>query len=203
MSSLVYFALGLFVAAAPSAEGAARTQGAQASTSGVIAGSYRACSANPVLASNAKKKSVRKTKHPLPADPLPTCLEVRGEAIEIQEFLQSSSRQELWRVGENHASEDTWTFVRYLSDDDLERYAETKVLTEPVHFSSGKAAVLVRTTELNDGYVRVQISARFQGEGKTTDKVIGQPVTIWPLNSKGILEQEMLTALQTRFQHAG
>ena len=29
-----------------------------------------------------------------------------------------------------------------------------------------------------------------------------QPATMWPLNSKGILEQELIGALQTRFKHA-
>jgi hypothetical protein len=31
---------------------------------------------------------------------------------------------------------------------------------------------------------------------------VGQPATVWPLNSKGVMEQELLGALQTRFQHA-
>ena len=29
-----------------------------------------------------------------------------------------------------------------------------------------------------------------------------QPATMWPLNSKGILEQELIGALQIRFKHA-
>jgi hypothetical protein len=35
-----------------------------------------------------------------------------------------------------------------------------------------------------------------------TDQFSGQPATMWPLNSKGILEQELIGALQTRFKHA-
>ena len=139
----------------------------------------------------------------MPPEPAPACLEVKGEGIEIQEFLQSMTREQQWRVGENHASEDTWSFVRYLGEEDLEKYADTKVLTEPVNFSGGKVAILVRTSDIADGYVRVQVSTRFQGEGKTSDKVLGQPGTVWPLNSKGVLEQEILGALQTRFHHAG
>jgi hypothetical protein len=164
---------------------------------------YRACSANPVLAPNTNKKSTHKTKHPLAPEPPPACLEVKGEGIEIQEFLQSTIRNQHWRIGENQASEDTWSFVRYLSGEDLETYTDTKVLTEPVKFSKGKVAILVRTSELNDGYVRVQISTHFQGEGKSTDQVVGQPGNVWPLKSKGTLEQEFLAALQTRFQHTG
>jgi hypothetical protein len=164
-------------------------------------GAYRACSANPILENKGKK--AHKTKHPLAPEPAPACLEVKGEGIEIQEFLQSMTREQQWRVGENHASEDTWSFVRYLGEEDLEKYADTKVLTEPVNFSGGKVAILVRTSDIGDGYVRVQVSTRFQGEGKTSDKVLGQPGTVWPLNSKGVLEQEILGALQTRFHHAG
>jgi hypothetical protein len=94
----------------------------------------RACSANPVLGTSGKNKAARKTKHPPPPEPPPACLEVKGEALEIQEILQIAVRDLKWRVHENHASEDTWTFVRYLSVEELEKYADTKVLLEPVEF---------------------------------------------------------------------
>ncbi len=163
--------------------------------------STRECSANPVLTPSGKKKSTHKTKHPAPPDPLPACVEVKGDALEIQETLQGIARDLQWRIHENHATEDTWTFVRYLNTDELEKYADTKVLIEPVDFEDGKAAVLVRTTDLGSGYARVQISAHFEGEGKSTDKTIKQPATSWPLNSKGALEKEMVAALQSRYQH--
>ncbi|HEY1469596.1 MAG TPA: hypothetical protein VGF61_11175 [Candidatus Acidoferrum sp.] len=166
------------------------------------AGNSRACTVNPVLEGNSKSKPQKKSKHPLAREPLPACLELKGEPIEVQEFLQSVVREFQWRVGENHASEDTWSFVRYLNDEELEKYADTKVLLEPVEFTGGKVAVLLRTQELSEGYVRVQISTRFQGNGKPTDKFSGQPATMWPLNSKGVLEQELIGALQTRFKHA-
>jgi hypothetical protein len=162
----------------------------------------RACTLNPVLESNSKSKPQKKSKHPLAPEPLPACLELKGESIEVQEFLQSVVREFQWRVGESHASEDTWSFVRYLNEDDLGKYADTKVLLEPVEFTGGKVAVLIRTQEVADGFVRVQVSAHFQGNGKPTDKFSGQPATLWPLNSKGILEQELIGALQTHFKHA-
>jgi hypothetical protein len=161
----------------------------------------RACTANPVLAPKGKSKSTKKTKHPLPPEPLPTCLEVKGEPIEIQEFLQSVVRERQWRTGENHASEDTWTFVRYLNDEELAKYGETKVLVEPMEFSSGKAAITIRTTDLPEGFSRVQITAHIQGEGKSTDKVLAQPGNSWPLRSTGAMEEELAGALQTRYQH--
>ena len=76
------------------------------------------------------------------------------------------------------------------------------MLLEPVEFTGGKVAVPLRIQELNEGYVRVQISTHFQGNGKPIDKFSGQPATMWPLNSKGILEQELIGALKTRFKHA-
>jgi hypothetical protein len=159
----------------------------------------RACSANPVLTPTVSKKNAHKSK-PLPTEPLPTCLEAKGEGIEIQEFLQTTARVQSWHIGENRSSEDTWSFVRYLDPNELETYAETQVLIEPVKFTSGRAAVIVRTTDLNDGYSRVQISVHFIGEGKSTDKTWGQPTSQWTLNSKGVQEQELVSALQLRYK---
>lgn len=160
----------------------------------------RSCSANPVLAPLHTKRSARKLKHAIPPEPAPTCVEVKGEGIEVQEFLQTTARLETWRIGENRASEDSWSFVRYFDPEELEKYSDTKVLLEPVKFTSGKAAVTVRTTDLSDGYSRVQISARFIGEGSSTDKTWGQPTSVWALNSRGVLEQEIVTNLQTRYK---
>jgi hypothetical protein len=128
-------------------------------------------------------------------------VEVKGEAMEIQETLQAAVRDLKWRVYENHASEDSWTFVRSLNVEELEKYADTKVLLEPVEFEYGKAALVVRTADIGQGFVRVQISAQFQGEGKSADAVVKQPVTSWPLRSKGALEQELIAALQSRYKH--
>lgn len=162
--------------------------------------SSRPCSVNPVLTPSGKGKHAQKSKHPLRPEPAPACLEVKGQGIEVQEYLQNTAREQQWRVGENHASEDTWTFVRYFNPDELSKYADTNVLNEPVKFTSGKAAMLVLTTDIENGYVRVQVSARFQGNGKSTDKVLGQPADVWPLNSKGVLEQEILKPLQTEYK---
>lgn len=161
----------------------------------------RACSANPVLAPTERSKAAKKSKHPVPPEPLPVCLEVKGQPIEIQEFLQSVVRELQWRTGENHASEDTWSFVRYLDAEELGKYGDTKVLVEPVEFTSGKAAITIRTSELPDGYSRVQITARFQGEGKSTDKIWAQPGSVWTLRSREVLEQELSDALRTRYKH--
>lgn len=179
---------------------AAQTAPGGPSPAGSSSANSRPCSANPVLAPSTKGKHAPKLKHPLPPDPPPACLEVKGEGIEVQEFLQNTAREQQWRFGENHASDDTWTFIRYFNPDELSKYADTNVLSEPVKFTSGKAAVLVRTSEIDLGYVRVQVAAHFQGNGKSTDKFLAQPGDVWPLNSKGVLEQEMLKPLQTEYK---
>ena len=163
--------------------------------------SGRSCTANPVLSSGDRKKNSARDKHPLLSAPLPSCIEMKGEALEMQESLQAAVRDLKWRVFENHASEDSWTFIRSLNVEELESYADTKVLLEPVEFEYGKAALLVRTTELGQGFVRVQISAQIQGEGKSSDAVVKQPVTSWPLRSKGTLERELIALLQSRYRH--
>jgi hypothetical protein len=130
-------------------------------------GNSRACTTNPVLESRGQLQiqASEKIEAPLAPEPLPTCLELKGAPIEVQESLQSVVREFQCRVGESHASEDTWSFVRYLNDEDLEKYADSKVLLEPVEFTGGKVAVLLRTQELNEGYIRVHMSTHFQGNG--------------------------------------
>jgi hypothetical protein len=165
-------------------------------------GMTRPCTVNPVLEAKAKAKPAKKSKQIIAAEPAPACLEMKGDAIEVQEFLQSAVRELQWKISDNHASEDTWTFVRYVNEEELVKYADTKVLLEPVEFTGGKVAVLVRTQDAENGYARVQITTHFQGNGKSTDKFSGQPASVWALASKGILEQELLSALQSRFKHA-
>jgi hypothetical protein len=168
-----------------------------ATPSTVTYSSYRPCSANPVLAPDPKKK-VKKSKYPLPHEAAPACVEIKGQGIEIQEFLQAYVRDKTWRTGENLAAEDGWSFVRYLSDDQLATFANTKNVLGAVVLTSGKAAISVRATDLKDGFVRVQVTAQFQGEGKSTDKTFTEPGNQWPLSTKGALEQELLTALESR-----
>jgi len=160
----------------------------------------RPCTENPVLAYTSKKKGAKKLKHPSAPDPPPTCIEVKGDPLEIQEFFQSLAREQSWRMGENQASEDMWSFVRYFNPDELDALADTKVLIEPVKFTSGKAVGSIRTADLSGGYVRVQISIHFQGEGKSTDSTWAQPANVWPLNSKGVFEQQLVAALASRYK---
>jgi len=176
-----------------------RTTAQQPTAISAPSASTRACSANPVLEPGKQKHA--KTKHPLPQEPAPACIEVKGEPLEVQEALQGIAREQQWRIHDNHATEDTWTFLRYLNTDELEQYADTKVLVQPVDFEDGKVAVVVRTSDIGGGYTRVQISTQFTGEGKSSDTTMKQPATSWSLHSKGTLEKEMIASLTARYQH--
>jgi hypothetical protein len=79
----------------------------------------------------SKAKLQKKLKHPVAPEPLPACLELKGDAVEVQEFLQSVVREFQWRVGESHASEDTWSFMRYLNDEDLESTQKPRYSSSP------------------------------------------------------------------------
>lgn len=175
-----------------------RQQSAQPNTTSA---NTRACTANPVLAPAAKQKGHRQSKNHSSPGPLPVCIEIQGEALEIQEVFQSIAREKQWRIHESHATEDSWTFVRYLNTDELYNFADTSVLIQPVNFEDGKAAVVVRTVDIGSGFVRIQVSAQFEGEGKSADKTMKQPATTWPLTTKGVMEKEMLAALEARYQH--
>ena len=122
------------------------------------------------LEGNSKSKAQKKSKHLLATEPLPACLELKGEPIEVQEFLQSVVREFQWGVGENHASEDTWSFVRYLND--------------------------------CEGYVACRSAHTYKATGKRAESFPASRQPGGALNSKGILEQERIGALQTCFKHA-
>jgi hypothetical protein len=156
-----------------------------------------------VLSTVGAKKSSSDRKHSSPSESAPACLEIKGQAIEVQEFLQNTSRRQIWCMSDNHASEDTWSCVRYFDAEQFARFADTKVLVEQVTFTDGKAAIMVRTVDLGDGFVRVQASAQFQGQGQSTDKATPQPASVWPLRSKGVLEQELLQALESGYKPLG
>jgi len=157
----------------------------------------RNCSENPVLERGVKKPA--KSKHASPAEATPVCREIAGDAIELQEFLQAQGRAQSWHMSDNHAAEDSWTYVRYFDGDELDKYADTMAVAKDVKFSHGKAAVSVRTTDIGGGFVRVQITARFLGEAKSDETVISQPAAQWPLASTGLLEKELFSTIEKNY----
>jgi hypothetical protein len=137
-----------------------------------------------------------------PADPpeggLGACLEVQATPIEIREFLQSLARQQRRTTRQQQTSSDLWTFVRHLEKEELSLYAKTDILGGRFTWREGKAFVAVKTAEVADPFIRVQITARFQGRGQTS-LGFARPTDWWQLATKGTLESGMLAALESHF----
>lgn len=140
----------------------------------------------------ATKKKRGKQENPAPAR---NCVEVRLSALDAQEYLQRFIREQQWSVADEQAGEDAWTFTIYLDKEKLARY--TKPFADPLlRWRSGKALVQVRTTEQKQGYTQVFISARFDGYGESEDTFAVKRES-WPMESSGILESTLTSALES------
>ena len=146
------------------------------------------------------KKSAKHKKKDLPRPQLHpglSCLELRWPPLAVQERLQEFVRAQNWRVGDEDVSESTWTFSRELSPEELLEFASPDPALEPVHWKSGKALVLIVTTDLGEGLTRVTVSGQFEGFGRTDDKFAMQRAS-WKLNSNGNLESLLINVLQRK-----
>jgi hypothetical protein len=133
------------------------------------------------------------------ADSAGACLEVRSTALEIQEYLQTYAREEKWNLSGEHVAEDAWTFSRKLEKEELLRYTKNDARTDRVNWTSGVAFIQVNTIELNDGFVRVQVSVRFQGYGQSLDR-FAPPKEFWPLKSNATFENQLISVLEKHFK---
>jgi hypothetical protein len=152
----------------------------------------RPCSAQPVGSDHKEKskgKSTRATKEALSA-----CLDVKSSPLEIQEFFQNYVRAQGWRFGEEKIVEDGWIFARYLDKDELLQFAKEGVFAGRVKWTEGRALVQVTTREIDGGFTRVEISARMQGIGQNADR-FAPPKDTWDLDSSGVLEKNLIDAL--------
>ncbi len=160
----------------------------------------RACPAGfadsrPARKPKPKGKGAAARSNELP----PACLEASASPLDIQEFFQSFVRAQGWNIGEEQGTEDLWTFARYLGKDDLLRFAKEGLFAGRVNWRDGRALVQVRTVELDGGFTRVLVSARFEGYGESVDQ-FAPPKDSWQLNSNGTLENSMISALQMHFR---
>ena len=145
-------------------------------------------------ARGGKKKGDSKESTP----PATKCVEAQMSALEVQEYFQTFVRQQQWSVKEQQASEETWTFTILLDQEKLAAY--TKPFVDPrIHFRGGKGLVLVRTTEKNDGYTQVLVRATFNGFGESED-MLATRRDVWPLESNGNLESELIHAIELHAQ---
>jgi hypothetical protein len=129
------------------------------------------------------------------------CLEMRSTTLEVQEYLQAYGREQKWNLSDEHVAEDAWTFSRKLERDELLRYTQNDASTGRVSWTSGMAFVQINTTELDEGFVRVQIAARFQGYGQSLDRFAPQK-EFWPLISNGSLEKQLISIVEMHFKNA-
>lgn len=161
----------------------------------------RPCKIATATAKSRKETSRNKQKNvqDTPEAATNACLEVHSTSLDIQEYLQAYAREQKWNIADERASEDTWTFVRYLESKELLSATKSNPSNSRVTWTSGKALVKVRTEELEGGFARVSISAGFVGYGQNADQ-FAPPRQSWPLDSNGALESQFISALETHFR---
>lgn len=159
----------------------------------------RSCVA-PSTNSKARRKEKTKRKGAADSNEVPpACLEAKGSALDIQEFLQSFIREQKWSIGQEKVSEDSWTFFRSLDKDELVRFVDVGPFAGRVNWTEGKAFVKVNTSDAEGGFTRVLITAKFTGYGQNADR-FAPPQELWKPASNGTLEKSLVSALETHFQ---
>lgn len=123
------------------------------------------------------------------------CLEAKGAPLEIQEFFQSYIRGQSWRFSDEKIVADGWMFVRHLDKDELLQFAKEGRLAGRVTWTDGKAFILVTTLELDGGFTRTEVTTRLQGFGQRVDR-FAPPKDTWDLDSSGVLEKNLIAALE-------
>jgi|SRR5271166_3214656 len=168
-----------------------------------VAAVSRPCSGVPTSAKPSKGASKNKRHKPgdEEADAAGACLEVHSSAVEVQEYLQAQGREEKWTLTEERVAENAWTFSRRLEKDELLRYTKHDASTDGVDWTSGEAFIQVKTQELEEGFVRVQVAARFKGYGQSSDR-FAPPKDSWVLNSNTALENQIIAMLEKHFKNA-
>lgn len=154
----------------------------------------RPCSAPMARKNKTRAKSAAKMEEFASA-----CLEAKGSPLEFQEFFQSYVRAQVWQIIEEKIVEDGWIFSRSLTKDELLQFAKEGVFAGRVNWADGKALVQVRTRELDGGFSRVEIIARFQGSGQNVDR-FAPPRDTWDLDSTGVLEKSLVAALEAHLK---
>jgi hypothetical protein len=192
----------LVMAIAPLSAPLAKTAQGSGPNRSSVDGAARPCKniASGSKSSKARKKNGKKNTDDGGADGAGACLEVRSTALEIQEYLQTYGREEKWNLSGEHVAEDAWTFSRKLEKEELLRYTKNDASTDRVNWTSGVAFIQVNTIKLNDGFVRVQVSVRFQGYGQSSDR-FAPPKELWPLKSNTTFENQLISIVEKHFKN--
>lgn len=156
----------------------------------------RECKAN----SPSSKKSARKSKkNERQADSTDACLEVGAASLDVQERLQAVVRDGRWNISDEDTDQFFWTFSVQLSKDELEADTKPDATAVQMEWTSGKALVMVQTSELSGGYTRLTVSAKFDGFGESKDKFATERAA-WELKSNGRLEAGLIAKLRKRLK---
>lgn len=158
----------------------------------------RECTASPGDSQRKKPPKPSKRKSPPPIEVVPVCSEVKDSALAAQEYLQKYVREQRWSLSDEQVSEDMWTFSLDLSKGELLRYARLSPDAR-IDWSGAKALINVRTTLLDDGYVRVVVTMRIDAYGEPEDKFVARPKS-WPVPSSSTFETTLLSALRTHLE---
>jgi hypothetical protein len=161
-------------------------------------GTGRSCTGSwNTSAPEAKKK--RPKNSPRELHDAPACIELSASALEIQEYLQSFSRNQHWPIVEEHVTEDSWIFSQAINKDELAGSTKAGPGSEKVQWRSGIVLVQISSATLADGFTRTIVRARFRGYGEGADKFTPQR-EYWELESNGTLEASIVSALMARFK---
>ena len=126
------------------------------------------------------------------------CLELRFSPLDIQEYLQTYVREQQWKISREHVGEQALTFSRELNKDELLGHTKRDKEPDRIIWSGGSAFIQLQTTELEGGYTRAIVVARFQGYGVSEDK-FAMPRQYWTFESNGTVEASLSAALEKHF----
>lgn len=118
------------------------------------------------------------------------CIELMSSALDVQEYLQAYVRDQKWKLIDEHVTEDSWTFSRELSPDELNRNTKAYTGTHKMEWTKGTVLVNVDSAPMDDGWTRTTITATFRGYGEDQDQFATQR-EYWELKSNNALEQSL------------
>ncbi len=145
------------------------------------------------------KKKLPKHEKRDPQSKAAACIELAFSPLEIQEYLQSYVRSQQWKIGEEHLTEDSWSFSRELSKDELLSFTNKNANFARVVWSGGTALVQVSTVHVAEGFARTVIRASYRGYGQNADQ-FAQQREYWELESNNNLETSIRSALEAHFK---
>jgi hypothetical protein len=146
----------------------------------------------------AKKKRPKNTKDDAQKKTA-GCVELAFPQLEIQEYLQYYVRSQQWKIGEEHLTEDSWSFSRELSKDELLSFTNKNANLTRVNWSGGEVQVQISTVQVAEGFARTVIHASFRGYGENADQ-FAQQREYWKLESNNNLETSIRSVLEAHFK---